>query len=71
MWSQLKYALPATLSGQVVTLALVGGTIYVLQDKQLRQRLIRQGVCFANRVASCAAEIKEEVADIQAEQGYK
>lgn len=69
MFNNLRFALPATLSGQVVTLALAGGAVYVLQNRQLRQQAIRQGVEFYNRVNGCIAEIREEIADIQAEQG--
>lgn len=64
----LKAVLPESPAGQLLLGVLVGGAVtYVLSDEKLREKIIRQGVETFVGMAGALAELKEQIADIQAE----
>ncbi|MFC3061607.1 YtxH domain-containing protein [Paenirhodobacter populi] len=64
----LKSILPETASGQLLAGVLIGGAItWALSDEKLREKIIRQGVQTFGNLAGALAELKEQIADIQAE----
>ncbi|RWR05938.1 YtxH domain-containing protein [Sinirhodobacter populi] len=64
----LKSVLPETASGQLLLGVLIGGAVtYVMSDEELREKIIRQGVQAFGNAAGALAELKEQIADIQAE----
>lgn len=68
MLDGLKSILPETASGQLLAGVLIGGAItYMLNDEKLREKIIRQGVQTFGNMAGALAELKEQIADIQAE----
>ena len=68
MLDGLRAVLPETASGQLLVGVLICGALtYVLSDEKLREKIIRQGVQGFSSLAGAMAELKEQIADIQAE----
>lgn len=68
MLDGLRSVLPETASGQLLAGVLIGGAItWALSDEKLRETIIRQGVQTFGNMAGALAELKEQIADIQAE----
>ena len=64
----LRAILPDSASSQLMLGILIGGAVsYVLSDEKLRETIIRQGVQGFGNITGSLAELKEQIADIQAE----
>lgn len=64
----LKSMLPESASAQLMMGVIIGGAVaYVLSDEVLREKIIRQGVKSFGNMAGSLAELKEQIADVQAE----
>ncbi len=64
----VKKLLPDTASEQFLVGLLIGaGAAYVLSDEQLRRQIIRYGLQTYGNIMGGLEELKEQVADIQAE----
>ncbi len=64
----IKKLLPESASEQFLIGVLIGGgAAYVLSDEQLRRHIIRYGLQTYGNIMGGLEELKEQVADIQAE----
>ncbi len=64
----IKKLLPEAASEQFLVGVLIGaGTAYVLSDEQLRRHIIRYALQTYGNIMGGIEELKEQVADIQAE----
>ncbi len=64
----IKKLLPDSASDQFLVGVLIGaGAAYVLSDEQVRRQMIRYALQTYGNVMGGVAELKEQVADIQAE----
>lgn len=68
LFAGLSRLLPSRRSEQFLLGALVGAAAaYVLSDEELRGKLMRSGLKLYGNMAGGLAEMKEQMADIQAE----
>ena len=68
LFASIKQLLPESTSEQLLIGLLIGaGASYVLSDEKLRSQIIRYAVQTYGNIAGSFEELKEQVADIQAE----